>query len=351
MIYFAPDLHIGHNIKKSCKLTATDSYLALGRMTDCILKDKDAKAVVLPGDIFTKDTVNGKDIEAFTKFIDRLFEKGISVYTIQGNHDNGEKSIAASLGTHDLNGKATVIDGSVIYGLDYRPSMQLKEDIQEVPPCDVLVLHAGCFGIVEMQEMADITVEDIPKHVNNVVCGHIHRSTVFPLRKSGLVVSPGVLHPNAVDQAPPYSLFKFDGHKFEPVYIENRKLVRIAADNEEDLVSLYGCLDKIIEENVLDLIPFVELKFNTDLWLKVKEFELKYRDKCIFSEKPYSINKLAEGIIGDIELGVKLTLKDALPFALDSVKEPDAYSLLSALLENEVSGKIVEEYVASRIVN
>jgi DNA repair exonuclease SbcCD nuclease subunit len=348
MIYWTPDLHIAKNIRKSCKQTRNDSYTALRHIQRIICSDPEAKAVVLPGDIFNTAQVTGKSINAFLSFLDALADKDIQVLAIQGNHDKDEEeSLPTAMGAINIDKKLVKVDGTSIFGLDYRPSTILKEDLKEVPPCDVLVLHGAYGGLVTLETMIDYRQEDIPAHVQNVFTGHVHIAAQADLPNGGHVVSPGVMHPCAIDQGGEHYLYRWKKGmpSWEQVVIPTRPIHRVHICALEDVQSVKDILAGIVQGTGTDLVPIMEIEFLADFWAPVKEIELQYKDKAIFFEKPYSAGKLMETALKNTELCQKISLKEALPFAVDAEKQPEVYSLLEELLDSTDANTVAERFI------
>lgn len=348
MIYWTPDLHIAKNLKKSCSLTRDDSYRALDMMTSLILKDSEAEAVILPGDIFNTNHVNGRSIAAFLSMLDKFAERNIRVYSIQGNHDRDEQeSIPAAMGALSIDRKLVKIGDTRIYGLDYRKKLDLKEYLAKVPPCDVLVLHGAYSGFCTLESMIDYSTEDIPEHVRNLFSGHLHTSEIISLRDKGWAVSAGVLHPCAVDQTRGQYIYKWQKGmtEWERIAIPGRKIFRRHLSLDEDLDEITETI-KATEDSPEESRPIMEMTFLTDYWSSIKDLQTQYAAKYIFFEKPFSYGKLLDGNIENEELCDKISLKEALPFALDPIKYREEYRLLDELLDTKTPDNVIQNYLA-----
>ena len=191
MIAFAADLHLTNRVWKARRDLDGDSFKALRSMEYEILKITEITEVVLAGDVFDAYRIDKATLQAFTDFVNNLSVKGITVYVIQGNHDKDSAGALAEVqGAHTLNERVVELSGYKVSGLNWRPREDLKQDLLVAPECDVMVLHCMFDHLVTFDAAADLSLDDIPPQVKNVVVGDVHIRDITELRGSGVCVSP-----------------------------------------------------------------------------------------------------------------------------------------------------------------
>ena len=350
MLYWAGDLHLGKNIRKSCSLTKDDCFDALKYMSKHIIENKpkdEENAVIFAGDVFEHKKVDGLVLDNFIAFIDALFVEGVSVYTIQGNHELGDKNIAVTQGAYDLNKKLIDINGTKIYGLDYLSREELQKEVKNVPPCDVLVLHTAFSHMIGFEGVADISISDIPDQIKNVFVGDIH-SNVVEKMPQGYCVSPGPLHSCNVAQNETHGFYKWNVSMPEWVFqdIPNRKILRYR-------VSEWDEVDNIAKElSGLSFMkqPIVEIVYTPNVYNKVKVFRQSSIGKYIVFDKPVGANMLFDVDEEELEAFTgKVKLEDVLSAAVNPDNEPLVYTFMHNLLTSDNHSEYVDELIRSTI--
>ena len=206
MIHFISDAHLGKNLREADAEFQQDSFKAFERAIDKAV-ERQVTAVIFAGDTTDKAHTTGAVIEVLRQGIDKLTDAGIDAYFIQGNHDRQVKwhkrrvPILQALGCIHIDGKTVEVDGLKIHGMDYVAGRAVRKALESVPECDILVMHQAFHHLLRFKD--DVRIEDIPKHVGNVVVGDIHIHDIRQgLPSGGFICSPGPLHPCDQGQAP-----------------------------------------------------------------------------------------------------------------------------------------------------
>jgi hypothetical protein len=336
MIYLSADLHLERYIWTHRRDLDGDSYQALESMKKFILEDKvpagESKSVILAGDIFDKRRVDGLTIQAFADFVDDLFEAGITIFFIQGDHDKNHQPIPESLGCEPLNEAVTIIDDRAVYGLDWRPRSELQAWLDEVPACDILVLHAAFDHLLPWEGAFDLTMDDIPKTVNNVFVGDVHMKDQTRLNGRGFCISPGCLHATSIDSTAPKGFWKLPAasEDWEWVQVWARSIYRYVVKEEAEFSRLATEMESIAHD---DPKPIVEIKYTTDLTEKVLPLLDKYKEQVFFFTKP--IAAYAQIAFEKEAVYEQMTLNQALPIALEKDENPELFGLLDDLLSGD----------------
>ena len=295
-------------------------------------------AVILAGDIFDRDRIEGPTLRSFANFVDELYTRGIPVYFVQGNHDlDREDPLPGVEGAISLHGKLTQICGYRVYGLDWMPREQLKEALLAVPECDVLVLHAkmahlaGNFG-----EAADLSLDELPSNAASVVVGDIHIPNSTELRGRGFCISPGGLHPCSLAEDQPKFCCSLEHQVgWQWWEIKSRKIHHLKLLTEQEAQIAPSILHNIAQTSEPGFEPLVDIRYATAYSGMIEEFEKNYAGKLFLFPKPSATGKLLESV--DLEAARRsfqeITLQGALSTVVDKVKEPEVFAFVDELLQ------------------
>jgi DNA repair exonuclease SbcCD nuclease subunit len=196
-----------------------DAYAALEASQEVIINDpavpNDKKIVLWGGDITEKAYIDDATNACLANVMRKYREAGIFVAYINGNHDKSKEAYEGASGHPGIHGAFHLDTGSVheiggllVVGLDWRPRTKLKEDIANVPPCDILVLHCAFKHLLGFDGSYDLEMDDIPAHVKNVLVGDVHVPDIRINQKGTVFVSPGPVHACAIDQAGPHGTMR-----------------------------------------------------------------------------------------------------------------------------------------------
>lgn len=350
MIAVAADLHIGKNIKSSRRDLANDSYRALESMRDSIMNayvnsGDESLHIILAGDIFDEKKISGGTLKAFTEFIDYFYDQGVTVYFIQGNHDTDSvEAIASIQGAQHIHKKSVTLDGCTVYGLDWQPKDKIKEELTDVPECDILVLHQMFEHLSGFAPAADCSLDDVPSHVGDIVVGDVHVRDKTTRNGVSHCISPGPLHPCSIDQPGPHGFFalplkgewRFHSHS-------TRTISRLHVMDEKGIETLKKSLsDLMISYNSRDgLEPIVEIKYNALLSSEVEE-AIKGREHIKFFLKPFtsSFNVSAEELAEARKKVQDLTPESSLHVLVDPVEQKELFDFTMQCLTGDVDATL-----------
>jgi DNA repair exonuclease SbcCD nuclease subunit len=161
-----------------------DAFAALDQIENLAIM-RGVSEVILGGDVYDSVNPSGEAINRVASFVARLKSVGILTYYIEGNHDRINKNpflsdkhyeehrLLSSIGAIPLGTRE--LGGLVYHGIDYCPVQKLHEQLNEIPECDVLCLHAGFQHLLGFENAYDIRMDDIPVEVRKLVLvGHVH---------------------------------------------------------------------------------------------------------------------------------------------------------------------------------
>ena len=298
MIYMAADLHLIRYIWRDKRELDGDSYRALNALVDAIIADPtdESKSLILAGDVFEQNRIDGQTLAEFTKALDRLSLANVETYFIQGQHDRNYPPHAEVQGAVWLEKYQELlppIDGRLVCGRDWRCREELHELLTNIPACDLLVLHASFEHMIHFEGAADLSLADIPAHVKNILVGDIHQPELVDFR-AGWCLSPGPLHACNIAQGGPKYFWRLPEHadKPEPVEIPSRSIYRLVAAEGKSLTDQFEQLLKQFKKESLP--PIVELCYSIKDQEEVERLMLKNKGKIVFFTSMYSGGRLLE---------------------------------------------------------
>ena len=357
-IFLGADWHIDRRIWKSRRDMDGDTYQALDRMRQAVLSHPaEHKAVILAGDIFNTRKVDGLSLMHVTKFIEDLLDADITTFFIQGNHDLDSLSALEVQGAIPLHKQLVEIGDKRVYGLDWMPREELKRTIQEeVPECDLLVLHCMFTHLVTFTNAADLELEDIPGHVGNVLVGDVHVRDIGMLPNGGFCCSPGPLHPCNIEQHGPHGMYVWGADRLgggDRLVINTRPITRFKVpesveDAEEYLSSIR---DSLLAQSLIPteegLEPIIEIKTPTAHTARVEALEQEFKGRFRFFIKRNNTGKiLSNQELADAREGMgQMTLLGGLSAFVSIEEEPEVYTLLDELLSTPDSGDVIRNIV------
>lgn len=351
MFYLIADLHIGQSLRASLEFE-NDSYLAVKELTKSILADKQKhKTVILAGDIFGHRRIDGECLQSFQEMMQAFNDaKNIDTIFIQGNHDFNIVPIPKLERCMHIHKQMYQYDDKYVYGLDYMPTEQLKEELKYVPECELLVLHTGFKHLLGFEGAFSLTLEDIPEQVFNVLVGHVHKTDAIELPTvpgGGFCISPGGLQPCAVDQGNEHGYYKTKllwPLDLEFVKIPTRQIYTWFMFEEESLKETQLLLSNLLMKKHY-LKPVVVLNYTANMGGAVHSLEEAYRDKFIFITDIKSSKVDLTLSTSKLSLTDQIKLENALSEAISVKTEPEVYRFLQQLILSDNSYKFMEETI------
>jgi len=345
MIYFMADIHLTKYNWTHRKDIEGDSYRALQEACSVIIEDTAAdKSVIIAGDIFDTKRVDGESLLCFFTNMKRLWDLKIPVYYIQGNHDLNttpipdiiQEFIADDLLIH-IHDKEVTIDGFTIRGLDYMPRADLLEAIEVVPACDYLVLHCAFEHLLGFEGAYQLTLDDLPSHVQNVLVGDIHIPDVTKTRK-GVCVSPGPLHACQVSQDQTKCIVKISEDKPEFVPLPNQRCIfRYVVKDIAQCSEVESEIAEILTRGYITIKPIIDIKYAIDLSEEMTTLIAKYANDCLFFIKGSAQKELA---VEEAAIYERTTLFGCLASVMDPEEESEKYDFMQELLEGDAQAVI-----------
>lgn len=163
-------------------------------------KKYDFDAIIVAGDTFHRKRVTDLELSLMIKFFTALNPDSKPIYTINGNHDQGDKSFLAECfeNAHKLTSELVDIGGLKISGMDYQPNLDLVKSYLLENKADVKVIHQASEPFATFGE--GLKLLDYPSNSITVVGDtHVH-SFYEDADNKKVILSPGMIVPNRKDE-------------------------------------------------------------------------------------------------------------------------------------------------------
>jgi hypothetical protein len=341
----AADLHLGQRF---------DEEFALRQIVGIAI-EKEVGVVIFLGDVFDKQSNRSSAPVALCAQMDRLEERDISVWFIQGQH---EKDTPPWLECHEwprhIDHQVVELGPYKAYALDFLPYGTLQEELAKIPPeCDALFAHQGWSSWLSFEGAPQGDFEQIPEHIELLITGdfhpyknEVHRNAAGkPLR----AISPGTTVAQKIDEPHVNYVVLMDE---EGVFKKKRLKSRTFIDcgllvHPADLDKLIGEL----EQHLLDASkqaaelelppemakPIIRVEYNyklPDVRRRV-ERALNGRALAFFYEQCPKEVPIGTEVSAEKALSDAVTPLSALPQALDHAEHPAAFELVERLLNSQ----------------
>lgn len=216
--------------------------------------DNDCSAKLL-GDIFHTLTPLPEFVKPLFNKITEMQEKGLPVYYIQGNHDlNKVPWLSLHPWPINLDGKVVELpeSGMTVLGQQSTNHDELMKVFDNLPEqVDTLLLHQG--EEIAMPFSFELTLDEVPPQVKNVLIGHIHNPQDYVNAVGTHLWYPGSPYVTDISNVDPRSFLVESVEGGETVIrretIPGRSFYRlqITGDQDQDLIDAEEIIRKTAE--------------------------------------------------------------------------------------------------------
>jgi predicted phosphodiesterase len=203
-----------------------------------IARENGVTHVILAGDIFDKRMQYADALCEMRAFLDEVERSAINLLYVQGQHELSYPPLIAALtdkASH-LDDHCVVINGKRIRGLDYKHPTEVRQALDELEECDVLVTHQVWKDFLG-EDRGDAWISDIGCKPDTIITGDYHDLEVRNYQGQ-LVVSPGPISMQRINESPEKYVVIFDENWREAVHpLRGRKVYGVAMLGEAGLDS------------------------------------------------------------------------------------------------------------------
>lgn len=227
------DTHLSRCIWKDRPEIYGDSYVALSAIQQ-LAKHHSVDHVIMAGDIFDTRFPSSEDVWHFVRFAQALWQAGIGLYCIQGQHDEAHPCWASALHPHavDLEAHPLVTQWGVIYGLHYHRRKELLEAVRSLDSnCLMLVAHQLWNELLGIGPIGgDLSVTEI-SHASVLYSGDMHQANmVTSCNAQGqelIAFSTGATHLRRLNEPTQHfvALMSLDSGDIEMLELPSRPIV------------------------------------------------------------------------------------------------------------------------------
>ncbi|RLG86080.1 MAG: hypothetical protein DRO18_04890 [Thermoprotei archaeon] len=230
--------------------------------------------IVISGDMFDRYRPPNRALKVAMEVVRKALDRGVRVYSILGEHDIPKRydevpQILVSglklLGTHKTPSHDIVTIDDRDYAIagisHYPPTLKhlskLKERLQSLRSVlrnhkSILMLHQNIKQFFALEEGLDIN--DIPREVNYVALGHLHRRIISRLEEGTVIAYPGsleILRSDEIDEwlSNGKGFYIVDLSSDEPIIhkvdVDVRPQLRISAKYPNHVISVKNAVARL----------------------------------------------------------------------------------------------------------
>lgn len=276
---YASDLHLRNYIWSRRPEISGDAYWGLEQIVRLAVLHR-VDQVVLAGDIFDSHRPSAEDVQRFSHAVAELNDHGISVLTLEGQHDRDSRYLgearqsiytwAKICGAASADRQVFDMGGFACYGLSYRNADELFAELAAIPThVDTLVCHQPWKELMPPQaRYVGELVQDVPGHIFTVFTGDRHACCCLPLCRAASpvfhVYASGATYLCKSNEPETHKVFLIDDRKVEMLELCSRTVFRASLRTEDDFLRLSATLEQYryredVPDSVKTPLVFVEI--------------------------------------------------------------------------------------------
>lgn len=320
----------------------------------CLLK---SLPLVIGGDLYDTNAPPARLVFQVNKILGQLREKHLPIYLIQGNHDKDPETPWGSLveGVQHIHQQLVDIGGLKVYGLDFAPATHITQQIQQIPKCDVLVLHQALKQGLGFEGAWNCDLDWVnPELCADVLLGDLHnaREELFSTDKKVRGLYPGVQYMTTVDAPRDPSFIvvtgKTGGHlDYQRVALPCRPFYTVELQKNQDVGDFVEHLKAQASE--VPVRAIVHVKYPADARELFAALKTALEGTVIFIETPLPAQG---GFSASRNLVLKVQKGITLPALVEQRTKDSPNEIFKGLMKGlagaRTSGEVQEVIKASR---
>lgn len=250
----AADTHLAPRAWASHPGISGDAYYSFKQIIDFCWESE--LPLILAGDVFDKTRIDPATISSTRILIERMRKMDRRIHYIQGQHELDRIDPwlnAISDWPRHIHAQTAHISGINLYGLDWTPADQVKEEFDKLPPTtDLLVAHQVWKDLMGRNiGDAECSFSDVP-FVHMIATGDYHRHLNFIATnqqcKPVKILSPGSICMQSIDENPAKFIFILNDSLVATSHqLKTRQCFRFTINTQEEL-------EIFLENNIAQII-------------------------------------------------------------------------------------------------
>lgn len=243
IVAITADLHLAQRAWTRHPGLEGDSYYGLQQIVDYCLKNE--LELIMAGDVFDKTRPDPGTIWHTRKQLERMHDKYLGVYAIQGQHELDRKApwlLSLSSWTKHIHRQQILIGDNIkCYGLDWTPADLVQQEFAAIPKdTNILIAHQVWRDLMGPRiGDAECSFADVP-NVEMIVTGDYHRHLKMKSHNRDCraidILSPGPVCMQSIDEDPrKYFFLLTDELRVHSVELRTRQCFRFIINTKEEL--------------------------------------------------------------------------------------------------------------------
>lgn len=345
------DTHLDDNAWSDRPEIWGDSMHAFDQICDYALKLR--LPIIAAGDLIDKKKNEAGPIGHVRRWMDRLSEKNVGFYFIQGQHELQPSPWLSEIHSWPvwLTGcKSLLIGDKNFTGIDWTPADQIESELAGVPTdVDVLVMHQVCSEFMGDITSPELSIGSVP-YAKLLIVGDFHEHKVLAARnrqgRNLRVLSPGSTNlRNIAEELPKRFFVLHDDLSVRSIKITSRPFLEVKIYLDEELDSfveeIAGRLEQIANPALPEhlQVPILRVHYRIDIpnaYYRIAAAVSALAHLFTKELLPPTDETEEEAAVSAYQQEIKeLGLKGCLPLALDCEDEPGPYRMLERLLNTD----------------
>jgi DNA repair exonuclease SbcCD nuclease subunit len=318
-------------------------------------------AIANTGDVFNSSRPSSRTFAQLKEIGAMLQDAGIPMLTLTGNHDKSDPSWLEMYSNEREKGGIKCMDGRrfalykgdeslVFQGLCCNGADALRDDMADCSPAGVLMWHGAVKEFCGFPVDYAISEEEFPLgKFGTILLGDIHVCETHKLADGTTIGYPGSteLCSSSEDECKYGLLYSMDSEgavsRCEKVPVPSRRVVRLAANTEEDMPEILGTLRACSD------MPLVFVRYNRGIPHALERMRKALGpDQCILRATP-----VADGGSRDMESEAgrraSFTVEDMVPELVPAGTREFELALKLSRREFAAFQDAIDDYVNERL--
>jgi hypothetical protein len=213
-----------------------DAEWGVVQLVRIVESDVDITNMLVLGDTFEGKILTADAIKVYRRFMDEMEKHHCYVHFVQGQHELSDPPLMSAIHAwpKHIHKERVSVGRWEVYGLDYQRPQFVRDELRQVPACDILATHQVWCDFMG-EDRGDCWWSDVPAHVKTIATGDFHEARVSQSR-GRQVISPGPLCMQKINETGDKCVFILnDDGTVKKQELSRRPFVEMSITSQADL--------------------------------------------------------------------------------------------------------------------